>query len=80
MPDVFSMTRGAYETLLRGLVAKIPNVRFVKGIVTGITSSSEDIRRVESVSYRKGVDSTEIAVQTARLVIGKPMIEFRLPC
>ena len=67
------MSRGAYETLLRGLVARISNVRFVKGTVTGVKPSSEDSRKVESVSYRAGGDSETITTQTAQLIIGTPV-------
>lgn len=72
MPEVFSMTRSAYETLLRFLVTRIPNVRFAKGTVTGIHVDKLDSKRIESVSYRGGADGTTTNTQTAKLIIGMP--------
>lgn len=80
MPDVFSMSRSAYETLLRALVARIPNIRFTKGIVTGVTPSPDDGKRLGSVTYRNGDGSNAHAVQKADLIVGarQPSLGLKL--
>ena len=70
IPEIFSMSRSAYETLLRRLVVRIPNVRFIKGNVTGVTPSAGDSKRLDSVTYRSTDDPKALSVQKAQLVIG----------
>lgn len=78
LPEVFSMTRGAYETLLRFLVTRIPNVRFVKGTVTGIQVYANDTQKIESVSYRGGEDSQTNITQKVQLLIGTPLVFYTI--
>lgn len=80
IPEIFSMSRGAYETLLRRLVLRIPNVRFMKGSVTGVTPSAGDSGRLESVTYRAGDDLKALSVQKAQLVVGTPNPSLFLLC
>lgn len=70
-PETFNLSRGAYETLLRFLVTRVPNVRFVKGTVSGVTVSSEDPKKLDGVAYRIGQDTKETKEEKAELVIGK---------
>jgi hypothetical protein len=74
MPDMFLMTRLAFEPFLRSLVREhCPNVHFVSGTVIGINLDPLNASVVESVSYRSGGVSGTIEVQPAQLAIGQSL-------
>lgn len=70
MPEGFSMTRSAYETLLRSLVLRIPNVRFTKGTVTGVKPEAQNRQRLKTVTFRGGHEGLAVTHQPAELVLG----------
>lgn len=74
-PEAFNLSRGAYETVLRLLVSDIPNVRFVKGTVSGVKPSLANPKRLETVVYRPGPDAKLTLEQKAELVVGQ-----KTPC
>jgi hypothetical protein len=72
LPEVFHMSRVAYEPFLRNLVKRhCPNVRFVQGTVTGLNLAPGDIMRVDSVLYRVGMDMRNKEEIAAELVVGE---------
>lgn len=74
VPEAFTMSRTAYENLLRCLVARVPNVRFMKGTVSAVTPSPEDQGRISSVTYR-GEDGKSTEVENAEVVVGMSVLD-----
>lgn len=67
--DVFSLSRGAYEILLRALVLRTTtNVRFVRGTVIGLRRDLGGQQKIDGVMYRSGTGES-VQVQ-AELVVG----------
>lgn len=72
LPEVFSTSRGAYETLLRRLILSIPNVLFVDGTIMEVKQSDEILGKLEQVIYRTNTGA--LATQEATLVVGKSLV------
>lgn len=66
-PETFMCSRTAYENLLRSLVVKLPNVRFVNGTVSAVVPSAEDQGVLTVVKVRTDGGERDVGVD---LVVG----------